>query len=120
VASESWFMEVGDENFVREVLERSRHKLVLVDFWAPWCRPCEVVGPVLENLAEEFAGRFLLATVDIDQNPRAAGNYAVRSIPLVLAVRDGEVLGQVVGAQSDSVYRQLVENLLGTQDGGGA
>ncbi len=110
-------MEVRDETFVREVLERSRHKLVLLDFWAPWCRPCEVVGPVLESLAEEFGGRFLLATVDIDQNPRAAANYAVRSIPIVLAVRDREVLAQVVGAQPESVYRQLVENLLASEGG---
>ena len=110
-------MEVQDETFVREVLERSRHRLVLLDFWAPWCRPCEVAGPVLENLAEEFGGRFLLATVDIDQNPRAAANYAVRSIPIVLAIRDREVLAQVVGAQPESVYRQLVERLLASEGG---
>ncbi|HAC78837.1 MAG TPA: thioredoxin [Deltaproteobacteria bacterium] len=110
-------MEVRDTDFEREVLERSHSIPVLVDFWAPWCRPCEVVGPVLENLADEFEGRFLLATVDIDQNPRASANYAVRSIPLVLALRDGEVLAQLVGVQSEGVYRQLVENLLRSDDG---
>ena len=110
-------MEVRDETFVREVLERSCEKPVLVDFWAPWCRPCEVVGPVLEDLAEEFGGRFLLATIDIDQNPRSAANYAVRSIPIVLAIRDREVLAQVVGAQPESVYRQLVENVLASEGG---
>ena len=110
-------MEVRDEHFVQEVLERSHILPVLVDFWAPWCRPCEVVGPVLENLAEEFSGRFLLVTIDIDKNPRASANYAVRSIPLVLAIRDGDVLTQVVGVQSETVYRQLIEHMLASEGG---
>lgn len=106
-----WIVEVGDAAFEREVIERSRHLPVLVDFWAPWCQPCATLGPVLESLAEEAAGRFLLACVNVDQCPQVAASYAVRSIPLVLAMHDGEVLAQVVGVQPESVYRQLIERL---------
>lgn len=106
-----WILEVSDATFEREVLERSRQLPVLVDFWAPWCQPCATLGPVLEDLAEEAAGRFLLACVNVDQCPQASASYGVRSIPLVLAMHEGEVLAQVVGVQPEGVYRQLVERL---------
>jgi putative thioredoxin len=103
---------VGDADFGREVIERSRELPVVVDFWAAWCGPCRALGPVLERLADEHAGAFLLAKLDVDRAPATAQRYGVRSIPLVLAFRDGEPVAEFVGAQPESVVRQFLAGVL--------
>lgn len=107
-------IDVDDAGFERDVLQRSKTTPVLVDFWAPWCAPCRTLGPVLEKLAAEHAGAFLLARVDVDANPRLAETYGIRSIPAVKAIRGGEIVAAFEGALPEAQLRRFLEKLLPT------
>ena len=108
-------IDVGSETFVREIIERSSTVPVVVDFWADWCGPCRMLGPVLEKLAHEYGGKFVLARVDIDRNPDVAGQFGVRSIPAVFGVRRGAVADAFVGVQPESAIRSWIDRLLPTE-----
>lgn len=95
---------VSDGDFDQVVLRSSQP--VLVDFWAAWCGPCRMVAPSVEQLAREFAGRAVVAKLDVDANPRTAGRYNIRGIPSLLIFRNGQVVDQIMGAQSLQVLRQ--------------
>jgi len=99
-------MDGTEQNFESEVLARSNELLVVVDFWAPWCAPCRELGPVLERLATENAGQFLLVKVDIDQQPGLAQAFGVRSIPHVFALRNGQLADQFMGALPEDQIRE--------------
>jgi thioredoxin 2 len=86
--------------------------LVLLDLWAPWCGPCRMVAPVLERLAETYAGRLKVVKVNVDDNPATARAYDASSIPTLVMIRDGQVVGRVVGAQPEPVLAATVETLL--------
>jgi putative thioredoxin len=104
-------MDVTQATFEREVLRASAAVPVLVDFWAPWCAPCRMLGPVLEKLERDYAGRFKLAKLNSDENPELAAQYGVRSIPFVVAFRNGKPAAQFVGALPESQVRAFIDRL---------
>ena len=102
-------MDAGDDDFSAAV---DTSRLVVVDLWAEWCGPCRLVAPVIERLAIDFAGRLKVVKVDVDRSPAVAQRYRAASIPMLLFMRDGELLETVVGAQPEHVLRHRIEQLL--------
>src|SRR5438309_1424790 len=106
--------EVTSDNFVRDVIERSRETPVVVDFWATWCQPCKVLTPLLEKLARDSNGEFVLAKAETEALPEVAAEFGVRSIPAVYALRDGRVVDAFVGALPESSVRAWLKGVLPT------
>jgi len=100
------------EDFEEKVVAASRRVPVLVDFWAPWCAPCRTLKPILEKLAEEYQGRFLLAKVNSDENQELAMRYGVRSIPAVKAFSGGELVDEFMGALPEGRVREFIDALV--------
>jgi putative thioredoxin len=105
-------IDVTLSSFETEVLAASRETPVLVDFWAPWCGPCRALGPVLEKLEREAAGRWKLVKVNSDESPELSARYGVRSIPYVVAFIDGKPAASFVGAQPEGTLRAFLEKLV--------
>ena len=103
-------LEITDGNFEELVLKSSQP--VLVDFWAVWCGPCRMLGPVIEEIAKEYEGKVVVGKVDVDNNQDFAGKYGIRNIPTVLVFKDGEVVGRQVGVAPKKTYTDALDSLL--------
>ena len=103
-------LQITDASFDEVVLKSD--KPVLVDFWATWCGPCRMLGPVIEELATEYEGRVVVGKVDVDNNQEFAAKYGVRNIPTVLLFKDGEVVGRQVGIAPKKTYTDALDSLL--------
>src|SRR5690242_11377340 len=110
----NWIVDADEATFEQAVVERSREMLVVVDFWATWCQPCRMLGPILEKLAREYDGKFLLVKADTDKVPNLAGSFGVQSIPAVYAMRDGNLVDFFVGLQPEPQLRTWIDRLLPT------
>ncbi|MFM6954646.1 MAG: thioredoxin [Sphingobacteriaceae bacterium] len=103
-------LEITDANFDEVVLKSD--KPVLVDFWAEWCGPCRMVGPVVEELAKEFEGKAIVGKVDVDSNPEISMKFGIRNIPALLFFKGGEIVDKQIGAVPKSVLAQKLTNQL--------
>jgi len=100
-------IEITDSNFEEVVLKSD--KPVLVDFWAEWCGPCRMVGPVVEELSNEYEGRAVIGKVDVDNNPEVSMKFGIRNIPALLFFKDGEIVDKQIGAVPKSVLAEKLD-----------
>lgn len=91
-------LKITDNSFEEEVINADSDMPVLIDFWAEWCGPCRMVGPIVEELAEEYEGKAKIGKLDVDSNARTSTKYGIRSIPALLIFKNGEVVDQIIGA----------------------
>lgn len=102
--------ELSDASFEAEILQSSTP--VLVDFWAPWCGPCRVVGPLVEELAQQYQGRIKVAKMNVDNNPVTPGKYGIRGIPTLILFKNGEAVDQIVGAVPKGQIEAMLQKAL--------
>jgi thioredoxin 1 len=100
-------MEFTDQNFEQEVLKSG--KIALIDFWAPWCGPCQMMGPVIEELAKEFEGKAKIGKCNVDENGETSEKFSIMSIPAIKIFKDGKVIKEFTGAQSKDVLKKALE-----------
>jgi thioredoxin 1 len=103
-------IHISDGDFQEKVLDSDTP--VIVDFWAPWCGPCRMVAPILEELAKDYEGKLVIAKVNTDENPQWAMKYGIQSIPTMLFVKDGEIVDRMIGAAPKPYIQQRVDTLL--------
>jgi putative thioredoxin len=104
--------EVSEQDFQTEVIEKSKHVPVVVDFWAPWCGPCQVLKPILRKLAEEYQGKFFLAEINADENQALSAQFGVRGIPSVKAVYNGAIVNEFSGALPEPAVREFLDQII--------
>jgi len=102
------YIELTTDNFKDTI----KDGVVLVDFWAPWCGPCRMIAPIIEELAEEYEGKAKIAKVNTDEHPAIAAEFGIRSIPTILFFKDGELVDQMIGAAGKGVFTEKLDALL--------
>ena len=105
-------VDVTEENFQQIMFEESKQRLVLMDFWAPWCAPCKVLGPILEKIANEYSGQLLVAKVNTEEQQTITANFGVQSLPTVAIIKDGQPVDAFQGAEPESVIREKLSQYL--------
>ena len=100
--------QITDATFDMQVLKSDQP--VLLDFWAPWCGPCRALGPVIDELASEYAGRVLIGKMNVDENPVTPGKYGIRAIPTLILYKNGEAVEQVTGAINKDAIKTILDN----------
>ena len=103
-------LEITDATFDEVVLKND--KPVVVDFWAAWCGPCRMVGPIIDEVSQEYEGKAVVGKVDVDSNQEYAAKYGVRNIPTVLVFKNGEIVNRHVGVSPKQVYTDAIEAVL--------
>jgi len=103
-------LELTDETYKTEI--ESASVPLVIDIWAPWCGPCRMVGPIVEQLGDEFAGRIRVGKLNIDENQNAAAEFGIQAIPTILFFSDGQLVDRVVGAQGKEALKAKIESLL--------
>lgn len=103
-------LELTDKNFDQEVLQSDIP--VFVDFWAPWCGPCQMIAPIVESLAEEYEGRCKVGKLNVDDNPRTAMRFGIMSIPTLMVFKDGKVIERIVGAVPKEVMEGIIKRVI--------
>ena len=105
-------LEITDATFEEVVLKSD--KPVMVDFWAAWCGPCRMVGPIIDEISSDYEGKAIVGKLDVDANQEFAAKYGVRNIPTVLVFKDGEVVGRQVGVAPKTAYAQALDTIIST------
>ena len=109
-AKESKAVTITDANFKETVLDTD--KGVLIDFWAPWCGPCKIMGPIIDELAEEYEGQAVIGKVNVDQNPKLSQVFRIRSIPSLVFIKDKKMIENIKGAIPKPNLKEMVEDLI--------
>lgn len=109
-------IDVTDQDFNEKVVEASHQVPVIVDLWAPWCGPCKTLGPILDKVIDEQAGKVAGVKINVDENPAISQAFGVQSIPMVVAFKDGQAVDGFMGAQGEPMVRDFVERLLPTEE----
>ena len=105
-------IDVNDANFEKEVIEKSKTIPVVVDFWAGWCMPCQMLGPVLESLAKEYEGKFILAKLNVDESSGTSNKYGISGIPAVKMFKDGKIVDEFIGALPEHLVKDWLDKNL--------
>ncbi len=105
-------IEVTDEEFHEKVLKKSLKITVVVDFWAPWCGPCKILGPLLDKLEKEYRNKFVLAKINVDENKETAKTFGITNIPSVKMIKEGRVVAEFGGALAEEVVREWLDRNL--------